>query len=228
MYLHIITLIVIGIAFPAYSIVTGEKTRQFLTEFPEKKISVYHHTIGIQVVFMVLIIISMWSTGNDIHEIGLTFLNNLILVLAIPTICFLILWIFNKISITKQKAEKFLEDSKDVIYILPSTNKEYKWTVVVSLIAGTFEEIIFRGYLYWQIEQYMSIIPAILLTNIIFGLSHYGTKFKNAFSAFILGTIWSVIYYFSGSLWLAIVIHICIDFYSSTFARKSFRLKEGI
>ena len=74
--------------------------------------------------------------------------------------------------------------------------------------------------MFWQINEYMPIIPSILFTNLIFGLCHYGTGLKNAMIAFGLGVFWSVLYYITGSLWLPILGHVFMDMYSSTLAKK--------
>ena len=223
-YLTLLTVICIGFVFPAYAILTGKSTREMLIKNPEKKVSVYQSTLISQFVLIFLVLFSMILNDQSLIELGLVFILKPQWFFLLYFIAFFVLWLLNKMNLTSDKAEKFKSDSEDVLYILPATLREYKWAITLSLFVGLFEEIIFRGFLYWQLLTIMPLVPALILTNIIFGLSHYGTKLKNAFSAFSLGIIWSISYVLTDSLWLAILLHICIDIYSTTMAFKSYSI----
>jgi len=133
---------------------------------------------------------------------------------ALIVICVLAYFTFTHMPISDARADKLTKTYKDIMYLMPANKKQYNASVLVSIIAGVCEEIIFRGFLYWQLQQYMPVYLAFILTNVLFGLGHAGTKLKNALMTFVLGIIFSTVYVLTESLWSAIVLHIIVDFQS--------------
>ena len=72
----------------------------------------------------------------------------------------------------------------------------------------------------------MPVVPAILLTNFLFGVAHAATKANNAIKAFGLGILFSLAYWLTDSLWLSMLLHIFIDIYASTISFKIARAKD--
>jgi len=46
---------------------------------------------------------------------------------------------------------------------------------------------------------------------LIFAITHIGSGKNNLISSFILGSLFSAIYFFTGNIWIAIILHIAID-----------------
>lgn len=57
-------------------------------------------------------------------------------------------------------------------------------------------------------------IAAIIAVNILFALTHIWSGPKNLAASFILGILFSAIFYFTGNIWLAVLLHIGIDLHS--------------
>ena len=115
-----------------------------------------------------------------------------------------------------------IERDRAIKFLLPSTAEEYRWSIAVSFAAGICEEIVFRGFLYWQMVQWLPVIPAIIITNLIFGLCHFATGLKNASLAFGLGVLLSFLFLYTESLWWLMLIHVLIDIYSMTKGKRFF------
>ena len=49
----------------------------------------------------------------------------------------------------------------------------FAWVVMSALVAGVVEETAFRGYIQGGIERRHGLMPAILVTGLLFGLSHF-------------------------------------------------------
>jgi membrane protease YdiL (CAAX protease family) len=123
----------------------------------------------------------------------------------------------SKMKVTQEFVEKFNTSNKDILHLMPANRREYRLMVVLSFIAGSLEEILYRGFLFWWLTSHLSIYMAIPLASLPFALAHLSTTgFKNSFMAFILGLLWTGSFLLTDSLWLAIVTHILIDLYSST------------
>lgn len=85
------------------------------------------------------------------------------------------------------------------------------------LLAGTIEEIVFRGFILQKMSSVMKFYKANLLTAFLFVFMHFpiwiasGQSleffFSNSISIFIMAQIWGYTLKRSGSLWPAIVFH---------------------
>jgi len=82
--------------------------------------------------------------------------------------------------------------------------------IFVAVFAGIGEELFFRGVLQRLfIKAFKSPWPGILLAAFIFSAIHF--QFYGFIPRFILGILLGLIYWYSGSLWPAIVAHFVYD-----------------
>ena len=82
--------------------------------------------------------------------------------------------------------------------------------VLVAVFAGVGEELFFRGVLQRLfIKLFKSPWPGILVTAFIFSAIHL--QFYGFIPRFILGILLGLIYWYSGSLWPAIIAHFAYD-----------------
>ena len=131
----------------------------------------------------------------------------------------------NKASvITSENAEELKTKLKDIYHYLPGTKKELNWFMFLSLSAGICEEVIFRMFLFEFFSHYVHIILAIIGSNILFAVTHIATGKKNLISAFILGLLFSGIYYYTENIWIAVLLHAAIDLNSGVLG---YRLKRS-
>ncbi len=209
-----------GVLFPLYALITAKKTQAYLQENPQLLIQTYKSIMVMQwaMCLPVLILLSLKEAG--LASIGLHFLTNPLSIAGLPGAIFLAYQLVRVLPYPEKRLIKTKKKLKAVLYILPKNGQEHKWSIMVSITAGICEEILFRGLLYELLAQYMLPFYAILIVNTMFGLGHAGTKLKNMLSTMGLGLLWSTIYYFTGSLWVPILMHILVDFYSLTLGFK--------
>ncbi len=220
---YLILAVLVGLIVPIYSMLgNGEKIKELILESPELKISMYVQSIIFQWILVGLILLSLFYNGDSLDKVGLDFLDQPLMILGLFGGGLLSLWIFDNYDIPKLNLEKFRKKNKDLLYLFPTNQKEHNWTVAISFTAGICEEIIFRGFTFWQLSQFLPITPSILIVNLLFALSHFATKMKNMVFAFLFGIFWSITFIYTGSLWLAMLMHIIIDLYSLTRGKKYF------
>ncbi|MEO9146319.1 MAG: type II CAAX endopeptidase family protein [Ginsengibacter sp.] len=90
------------------------------------------------------------------------------------------------------------------------------------LTAAFTEEFIFRGYLLPRLQiVFNNIWVSIIISSVLFGLSHFGFgDFNRMLFPFIIGIIFSWVYYKYRSLAILIICHFLMDFYSLYFSCK--------
>ncbi len=102
---------------------------------------------------------------------------------------------------------------------LPRTSAEFKHFVTLSLSAGAWEELLYRGYLIRYLDSMSEISVAVVASSIVFGFAHLCHGLSAATRAGALGLLFAGLFLFSGSLWLPIVLHAFIDIYAGLTAR---------
>lgn len=105
--------------------------------------------------------------------------------------------------------------------MLPRLRGERAMFVLLSLSAGIFEEIAYRGLLLAIIAALGPVLPALAVIVIgaaLFAAAHVYQGFAGAALAGVMGLVFGGIYFFTGSLILAVVFHTVID------ARQAFVL----
>ncbi len=219
---YLILLFILVILFPLNGILTAKRIKKFLNDYPGAKTSFFQQTIIIQIVLAALVIAVMAFNQDPIREIGLSFLARPLYLIGLLTACLIGFWIVYKRQFDPQKLQREIEKDAAVKFLLPTTNQEYQWSIGASFAAGICEEIVFRGFLYWQLALLIPVIPAIFLTNLVFGLGHYATGLKNASIAFGLGILFSLVFLSTNSLWIPMLLHVLTDIYSMTKGKRYF------
>ncbi len=208
---------ILGIIFPAYAYLNGFKIRKLVEENPEARIQIFKGTAFTLIGLGAITIFSLLYHEQHLESIGLQFIFKPLWVSLMFAICITGFWLMSKMKITPEFVQKFNISNKDILHLMPANRKEYRLMVVLSFIAGTFEEILYRGFLFWWLMNHVSIYVAVPLASLPFALAHLSTTgFRNSFMAFILGLLWTGSYLLTDSLWLAILTHILVDLYSST------------
>ncbi|GGD67781.1 CPBP family intramembrane glutamic endopeptidase [Croceicoccus mobilis] len=86
----------------------------------------------------------------------------------------------------------------------------------LAFISGTFEEVLFRGVLFRQIERLGGSWTALLVTSVIFGAAHIQNPDASWFAAIAImveaGILLGAAYMLTRRLWLAIGIHAAWNF----------------
>lgn len=224
--LYIVQAFIVGIIAPIYGLWGGPKARKLLTSQPDMLISVYRSTIITQIVLVSLTVLIFILNKDSMEIIGLAFVRNGWIVGAVVVVPFLFLWLLYQTQIPMEKLEKLRSEYAEVSYLIPRTRIGYIWCIALSFVAGTCEEILYRGFIFWQLNAHMHMVVAILLTNIIFALLHYGTGMKNAISTFGLGLLFSALSIPFETLWPAILAHILVDIYAATIGFKVNKASE--
>ncbi|MFA6770308.1 MAG: CPBP family intramembrane glutamic endopeptidase [Bacteroidales bacterium] len=106
-----------------------------------------------------------------------------------------------------QKTPQFIRS------ILPTTNKERQMWAMLSITAGITEEILYRGYLFFAIFLLFGEVTLYIpigLSSLLFAIGHI-YQGKEVIKPALAGLFLCLIFYFTGSLYVVIILHIFQD-----------------
>jgi membrane protease YdiL (CAAX protease family) len=200
---------IIGIIYPIYFLFTYKKTNARIKQDHKFRLIDYKQTIAIFWTLTILVLINFFNTKTP-HLNFNAYFNTIGIILSILVVLFSVLQ-YRLSKVTLETLTNTKEKMKDIYYFLPKTKIEFNWFVLLSISAGICEEIIFRLFLFEFLKENANLWMAFVLTNIIFAMTHIGSGKQNIINAFILGLLFSAIYYFSENIWIAVFLHITID-----------------
>ncbi len=94
---------------------------------------------------------------------------------------------------------------------LPKTREQLGWGLAVSVFAGLFEEIAYRGYLIAYFSAWLSDWGAIAASSLLFGFAHFYQGRLGVLTTSLLGAALGWIYVETGSLLLPVLLHAAVD-----------------
>jgi membrane protease YdiL (CAAX protease family) len=100
--------------------------------------------------------------------------------------------------------------------LLPTTPSERKWFAVTAITAGICEELLYRGFLMSYLPSNFPMfagqfILISILSGIIYGLSRVYLGMKGILQTALTGFSFAIVYFLSGSLLPAMVVHILVE-----------------
>ena len=87
------------------------------------------------------------------------------------------------------------------------------------LCVGFYEELLSRGYHLQNLQEGMHIVPAVLISSLVFGILHLGNpsaSFISSAGIVLAGLFLAYPYLRTGQLWLSIGLHIGWNFFEGT------------
>jgi membrane protease YdiL (CAAX protease family) len=94
---------------------------------------------------------------------------------------------------------------------LPKTGEQLVWGLAVSVAAGLFEEIAYRGYLIPYFQHWLPLWPAVAASAVLFGLAHLYQGVVGVIMTGVLGAAFGYILIETQSLALPVLLHILVD-----------------
>ena len=167
-----------------------------------------------QTMFGVLLLGYWFLAGRPYEALGLRFeLGESFSSAALSSVAFAALWVGAlAVLLNRDGGREWLRKrSGRIIVFLPHTVEERNRFVVLAASAGTWEEIFFRGFLLWYLSFYLGLWPAVAVSSLVFALAHLYQGWVNAALVALLGAAFAGLYVWTGSLWLAMFLHVVID-----------------
>lgn len=218
---YLFVLLLVMVAMPLLAIRSSRTLVHVLRTQPELRSSFYLQGIVVQWLLTALVLLGMWFKQDQWALLGLT-LDGAGLWLLVLLVMVILSLLFNRYATLGAAGQARVQKLyHHVAHYLPTNNSQYRWGVLLSLTAGICEEIVYRGFVFWRLSLLMGVLPAMILTNLVFAFVHVATGLKNALWSFVLGMVFSLFYLYTGDLWLSICCHAAIDLLSITLYPKA-------
>jgi membrane protease YdiL (CAAX protease family) len=119
--------------------------------------------------------------------------------------------------------EAVLEQIGPLRPLLPHTERELTYFSAISITAGICEEVLYRGFLIWYLSLLVPLVPAVLIGSLLFGFAHAYQGTRGVLQTGAVGLALAVLYVFSGSLWIPMLLHAFVDLNSGLLAHEFLR-----
>jgi membrane protease YdiL (CAAX protease family) len=116
---------------------------------------------------------------------------------------------------------------RDIERLMPRTDHEMRWFYGVSITAGLCEELLYRGYLIWYLLHWLPLLPAALVSSLVFGFGHAYQGVRGVALTTLVGLFMSGLYLVTGSLAPCMVFHALMDLNAGHVARAALA-REGM
>jgi CAAX protease family protein len=205
---------------PAYSIISGRK----LAELSQSALLRRYASILVRGIAIVVYVIVLWRlTSRPFGLLGLsapTDLGSHIgLVLDIVLMAVLAIEYLRLGKIPPHRLAKLQERIKGY-RIMPRSSAEFSLFVAVAVMAGIWEELLFRGFLIWFFSPVVGLVGAIACSALVFGLGHAYQGWRNIVRTALIGAALAIGYVATRSLWWLIVAHAIMDIFGGFFGRR--------
>lgn len=90
----------------------------------------------------------------------------------------------------------------------PAERRAFGW---LALSAGVCEELMYRGLLLGGLAVGVGLWPAVAISTIVFGLGHAYQGPAGVIRTGLVGLIMALLTVFSGSIWVAVALHVVVD-----------------
>lgn len=103
----------------------------------------------------------------------------------------------------------------EVGMLLPHTDMEKKYWILISTSAGLIEELVYRGFLIFLLSNLfpgLHIYPVILISSMLFGVAHTYQGPVGVLKTGLAGLLFALVYVCTGSLLPGILLHFIMDY----------------
>ncbi len=211
----LVTLLIMGVALPLLGIWDFRRLTRWVEEGRSDALIKTYNWILVMEWGLTLAFLVWWlGAGRDLDSLGLIPMAAgwqwLAIGLGLAGMLFMIFQMKTVMGSPEKLAEA-REQMGELGHLAPKTPKEDRLFVLVSITAGVCEEILYRGFLLAALAPVLGMWTAVALTSAIFGLAHVYQGWVGIGKAALAGLVMALLTVFSGSLFIAILLHAVID-----------------
>lgn len=203
-------LILFCLVWPLLSVLTMAMQLELAIAVDDPLTEIYYPTIILQAVFLLLILVGVWTERTRLRDIGFENFDRWTLPVAL--VFFLaangILMVL-QLLIAGSAPASFAQIEE----LLPQTSSERIVWVVLSLLVAISEEAVFRGYIITRLGRLLRghVWIAAVISSLAFASGHLYQGWGGFAVIFVYGMMFAALYIKSGSLYPCIIAHLIQD-----------------
>lgn len=206
----------LAIVLPLYSarVALPNLLRELRAGRPRVRLGIYRALAGQGWVFALVLLLVWVAQGRALSAFGLHFGGGWRLPagLGMAVAGGLALHGFHVWLLSFPKGRDWLlRQVKPFADFLPHTIEEKRRFYFVSLTAGVWEELLFRGFLVWYLTALLNIETAVVLSSLLFGLVHLYQGWTGVLRVAGVGLLLCALFLWTGSLWAPMLLHVLVD-----------------
>ena len=144
-------------------------------------------------------------------------------ILTLIGIAFLVLQVRQAAGARTDELEVTRAQIGKLEFIIPRNGNELGRFYGLSLTAGIVEEVLWRGFMIWYLDQFMPLWGAAVISTVGFAAAHAYQGAANLPRILLVGAVFAGLYLLTGSIWLSIVLHAAVDMLQGRTAYEVFR-----
>jgi membrane protease YdiL (CAAX protease family) len=188
-------------------------------QLPAMRRRVYREAIAIQW-SLVAAVVALWLWyGREWSGLGLIphLTPGLIGTIVGAAIVIVMIWRQRAAAIEDEETlARLRQRMRHLEVMLPHARSEMPGFSALSVTAGICEELLFRGYLIWYFVHWLGLIPAAIVTSVLFGLGHAYQGVRGMIVTALFGAFLAAIYLVTGSLIMPMILHAAMDLHSGS------------
>lgn len=203
------------VIYPVYSALTIKSTlREIAAGGEAALVGAYRQIIVTWLLFGLLVLGFWFHRDRAWAELGLLLDvdgRTLIAFAAAAVVAAIVALPLRALSLADDGAAKLGEQMGDLAAFLPGSRREERWFYGVSVNAGFNEELIFRGYLIWYLQHFVSLGWAAVIAVFAFAAAHAYQGPKQLPGILLVSAVGVGLYVYTGSLLVPIIFHAVLD-----------------
>src|SRR5262249_6539652 len=162
---------------------------------PGVRMREYLATIGLEWGLLAALAILWWRTQRPWSALGLIepqgwrFLGGVVLVTAFAVMSSVQLMALVRSPKAMERLHQRLEH---LSALLPHNRLEMRTFTLLSISAGITEEILYRGFMQWDLKHWMPLGLAMVVAAVIFGFAHIYQGPRNIISTGLIGLVMAI------------------------------------
>jgi membrane protease YdiL (CAAX protease family) len=196
-------LLIFGVFVPYIAFQSGRRVRAGAPIPPRKRIFI--NVLVMQILFLAISLLTARFREIDVFTVGKVSRNAVILAIGMLGVCLGVMPVFWRRSSEGEKRQTLLTR--------PNEPKDLTWWFLVSLAAGTVEEITYRGVMFALLlpitrNWWMAVAICVLC----FALGHANQKLSRMAFVGAIAIGCHALVWMTGALYLAMALHFTYDF----------------
>lgn len=207
---------------PLYIFLTYKKEKQNVVAQPSLRVGMYCSWMLHLILPVIVLMVFINQTSMSLENIGLKWqmdLPNLLGMVGVLVLCGYFLFSLKQLKNNTAEHSTIRKQLAYIQWMTPSNSREARYFIFgLSITAGICEEILFRGYLMQVLGGYFPTYMVVIISSLVFGLQHIYQGPIHILRTAIVGATMALIYLFTDSLIVPIILHALFDMYGGAMA----------